>query len=217
MNKRKILILTAALCILATIAIGGTLAYFTDTKTVKNTFTMGDVKILLDETDVNNPEGPRVTGNKYDVAPGSVVTKDPVVHNVGANKAYIRATVNVENWMNTCAAYFPDFGIHYPSAGYENSLKLLVGELGEGWSIVGVTTGTPFEMGNFSAKFILKYDGILNAGEDTTPMFNKVTVPAGITNDNKLGDITVKAEAIQTDNFADWDAAFAAFDGQPNP
>ena len=218
MNKRKILILTAALCILATLAIGGTLAYFTDAKTVKNTFTMGNVQIKLDETDVKNPDGDRVTGNDYyDVAPGSVVTKDPIVHNVGKSPAYIRATVNVENWMNHCAAFFPDYELHYPNEGYEQSLMLLVDALGEGWSIVGVTTGTPFEMGNFSAKFILKYDGILKAGEDTTPMFTKVTVPAGITNDIKMGDITVKAEAIQSDTFADWDAAFAAFDGQPNP
>lgn len=219
MNKRKILILTAALCILATLAIGGTLAYFTDTKTSTNTFTMGNVQIKLDETNVNDPEGPRVTGNEYAVAPGSVVKKDPVVHNVGANAAYIRATVNVENWMNLCAAFFPDYELHYPNEGYEQSLKLLVGELGEGWSIIGVEAGTPFTVGNFSARFILKYDGTLASGADTTPMFEKVMVPKQIKNENSssFGDITVKAQAIQTDNFDSWEAAFAAFDGQPNP
>ena len=213
MNKRKILILTAALCILATLAIGGTLAYFTDTQTSKNTFTMGNVKIKLDETDINNPDGDRVKNNEYDVAPGSVVTKDPIVHNVGTNAAYIRATVNVENWMNLCAAYFPDFKITFPNAGYEESLLLLVDALGEGWSIVGVEAGTPFTLGNFSAKFTLKYDGTLASGADTTPMFTQVKVPAGITNGNKLGDITVKADAIQADNFDTWEAAFNAFDG----
>ena len=57
MNKRRILAAAMALCIVAIIAVGATLAYFTDTKTATNTFTMGDVQIELDETDVKNPEG----------------------------------------------------------------------------------------------------------------------------------------------------------------
>lgn len=96
--------------------------------------------------------------------------------------------------------------------GYEQSLMLLVDALGEGWSIVGVTTGTPFEMGNFSAKFILKYDGTLASGADTTAMFNQVKIPAAIENGQTFGTITVKAEAIQADGFDTWEAAFAAFD-----
>lgn len=216
MNKKKVLIAVAALCIMATIAIGGTLAYLTDTKDVKNTFTMGDVKIKLDETDITNPTGDRVTSNAYSVYPGAVVTKDPIVHNVGGNAAYIRATVNVENWMNECGAYYPDFGISYGQAGYEKSLLLLVDKLGEGWSIVGVETGDPFILGNFSAKFTLKYDGTLAAGEDTAAMFEKVTIPAGIENDGSFGNITVKADAIQADGFDSWEAAFAAFDTPKN-
>ena len=153
--KKKILALSMCIALAAIAIVGASLAYFTDTKTATNTFTMGNVQIKLDETNVNDPKGDRVASNEYNVYPGAVVTKDPIVHNVGQNAAYIRATVNVENWMNMCAAYFPDFKTHYPSQGYEQSLMLLVDALGEGWSIVGVTAGTPFEMGNFSAKFIL--------------------------------------------------------------
>ena len=180
--KKKLTAIFLCVALVAIAIVGASLAYFTDTKTATNTFTMGDVKIKLDETNVNDPEGDRVASNEYNVYPGAVVTKDPIVHNVGQNAAYIRATVNVENWMNMCAAYFPDFGIAYPNQGYEQSLMLLVDALGEGWSIVGVTTGTPFEMGNFSAKFILKYDGTLASGADTTAMFNQVKIPAAIEN-----------------------------------
>lgn len=210
--KKKILALSMCIALAAIAIVGASLAYFTDTKTATNTFTMGNVQIKLDETDVKNPEGDRVASNAYDVYPGAVVTKDPIVHNVGQNAAYIRATINVENWMNMCAAYFPDFKTHYPEQGYEQSLMLLVDALGEGWSIVGVTTGTPFEMGNFSAKFILKYDGTLASGADTTAMFNQVKIPAAIENGQTFGTITVKAEAIQADGFDTWDAAFTAFD-----
>lgn len=216
MNKRRTLVVALVLCIAAVLAVGATLAYLTDTKKAENTFTMGDVKITLDETDVTNPEGPRVTKNAYNVYPGAVVKKDPIVHNVGKNGAYIRATVNVSNWMNLVAAYYPDFGVAFPNDGYKQALNLLVGKLGEGWSVVGVEAGDTFTIGQFDAKFILKYEGVLAAGEDTTAMFQTVTVPAGI--DNANGDsfksVTVTAQAMQADGFDSWEAAFKAFDAQ---
>ena len=214
MTKKRFVAILLCVTLVALAAIGATFAYLTDTKTVDNTFTMGNVAIKLDETDIKNPTGDRVTSNEYNVYPGAVVKKDPIVHNTGKNAAYIRATINVENWMNNCAAYYPEFGIAYPSAGYEQSLLLLVDALGNGWSIVGVETGKPFELGNFSAKFILKYDGTLASGADTTAMFNQVKVPAGIKNGNDFGAITVVAQAIQADGFENWEDAFAAYDAK---
>ena len=214
MTKKRFVAILLCVTLVALAAIGATFAYLTDTKTVDNTFTMGNVAIKLDETNVNDPTGDRVTSNEYNVYPGAVVKKDPIVHNTGKNAAYIRATINVENWMNNCAAYYPEFGIAYPSAGYEQSLLLLVDALGNGWSIVGVETGKPFQLGNFSAKFILKYDGTLASGADTTAMFNNVKVPAGIKNGNDFGAITVVAQAIQADGFDTWEAAFAAYDAK---
>ena len=164
--KKKITAIFLCVALVAIAIAGASLAYFTDTKTATNTFTMGNVKITLDETDITNPEGDRVTSNEYDVYPGAVVTKDPVVHNVGKNGAYIRATVNVSNWMNLVAAYYPDFKETFPNDGYKAALNLLVGELGEGWSVVGVEAGDVFTIGQFDAKFVLKYDGVLAAGAD---------------------------------------------------
>ena len=176
---KKTIAIIALVVLVAVASVLGTMAYLTSTAKVENTFTMGDVKIKLDETDVNNPEGDRVTKNDYEVYPGAVVTKDPIVHNVGANGAYIRATVNVSNWMNLVAAYYPDFKETFPNEGYKAALNLLVGKLGEGWSVVGVEAGDVFTIGQFDAKFILKYDGVLEGSENTTAMFQTVTVPAG--------------------------------------
>ena len=217
MTKKRFVAILLCMTLVALAAIGATFAYLTDTKSVNNTFTMGNVKITLDETDIKNPNGDRVTSNEYNVYPGAVVTKDPIVHNTGKNAAYIRATVNVSNWMNLCAAYYPDFGISYPNAGYEQSLLRLVGDLGEGWSIVGVTTGDTFIYGEqFDAKFILKYDGELAAGDNTTAMFQTVTIPAGIDNVNTEGfnEVKVVAQAIQADGFDTWEKAFEAYDAQ---
>ena len=218
MTKKRFVAILLCVTLVALAAIGATFAYLTSTATVNNTFTMGNVKITLDETNVNDPEGDRVTANEYNVYPGAVVTKDPIVHNTGKNAAYIRATVNVSNWMNLCAAYYPEFGIAYPHEGYEKSLELLVGTLGEGWSVVGVTAGDTFTIGQFDAKFILKYDGKLAAGANTAAMFQKVTIPAGIDNANadtgSFSSVKVVAQAIQADGFETWEAAFAAYDAK---
>ena len=103
--KKKLTATFLCVALGAIAIVGASLAYFTDTKTATNTFTMGDVKIKLDETNVNDPEGDRVTSNEYNVYPGAVVTKDPVVHNTGKNGAYIRAIVTVENGMNWLGLY----------------------------------------------------------------------------------------------------------------
>lgn len=214
--KKKILALSMCIALAAIAIVGASLAYFTDTKTATNTFTMGNVKIELDETDIKNPEGDRVTSNAYDVYPGAVVTKDPIVHNTGKNGAYIRATVNVSNWMNLVGAYYPDFKPTFPNADYKAALNLLVGELGEGWSVVDVVAGDVFTIGQFDAKFILKYDGVLATGAETTAMFQTVTIPAGIDNANadSFDEVKVVAQAIQADGFDTWEAAFAAFDAK---
>lgn len=216
MTKKRFVAILLCMTLVALAAIGATFAYLTDTKTVDNTFTMGNVAIKLDETNVNDPTGDRVTSNAYNVYPGAVVTKDPIVHNTGKNAAYIRATVNVSNWMNLCAAYYPDFGISYPNAGYEQSLLRLVGDLGEGWSVVGVEAGDTFTIGQFDAKFILKYDGKLASGADTTAMFQTVTIPTGIDNVNtdSFKEVKVVAQAMQADGFDTWEAAFAAYDAK---
>ena len=214
--KKKILALSMCIALAAIAIVGASLAYFTDTKTATNTFTMGNVQIKLDETDIKNPEGDRVASNEYNVYPGAVVTKDPIVHNTGKNGAYIRATVNVSNWMNLVAAYYPDFKVTFPNDGYKAALNLLVGELGEGWSVVEVVAGDTFTVGQFDAKFILKYDGVLASGADTTAMFQTVTIPTGIDNANadSFDEVKVVAQAIQADGFDTWEAAFAAFDAE---
>ena len=87
-------------------------------------------------------------------------------------------------------------------------------ELGDGWSVVGVQRGDVFTDAQQDAKFVLKYDGVLAAGADTTAMFCTVQVPTGIDNDSaaQFRAIDVTAQAIQQDGFANWEAAFAAFD-----
>lgn len=218
--KKKIVAL--CLCVaLAVVAIGGaTLAYFTDTKTANNTFTMGDVKITLDETDVTNPEGGRVTSNTYAVYPGAVVTKDPIVHNVGKNGAYIRAIVTVENGMNWLGLYNENVWTAPQEAAFN---AMINNTLGTGWELVDIAydmSGPNHPTSDFVAT--LKYTSVLAPNADTTAMFSQIAFPAKMTeNDvttriaqNGNFGINVVAQAIQIDGFNTWEAAFAAYDAQ---
>ena len=218
--KKKIVAL--CLCVaLAVVAIGGaTLAYFTDTKTATNTFTMGNVKITLDEANIADPEGDRVTSNTYDIYPGAVVDKDPTIHNVGKNDAYVRAVVTIENGMNWLGLYNENIWTAPQEAAFN---ALINNTLGEGWELVDIAydmSGPNHPTSDFVAT--LKYNGVLAAGDDTTAMFTKIAIPAKLTgNDvttridqNGEFGINVIAQAIQADGFDSWKAAFDAFDAK---
>lgn len=81
-GKRGLLVL---LCVAAIVAstIFGTLAYLTDSDANTNTFTVGNIRIKLDEAAVN-PDGSlvtndenRVQSNQYHLLPGHTYIKDP--------------------------------------------------------------------------------------------------------------------------------------------
>lgn len=63
MKKKSILMAAIAVMLVAVLVVGGTLAYFTDTKSATNTFTMGNVKIELLESTYHR-EGNDNSGDK---------------------------------------------------------------------------------------------------------------------------------------------------------
>lgn len=102
--KKKILV--ACLCVaLAVLTVAGTtLAYLTSQDTVTNTFTVGKVKITLDEAKVNDmgvvdpAATSRVKENTYKLMPGHTYAKDPTVHvEAGSEACYVY--VKVENGL----------------------------------------------------------------------------------------------------------------------
>ena len=97
MKKKKTIL--AALVLLLVVAVGGAIAYFTDTDTKTNTFTIGNVDISLTEdgwdalADANNNGIPDVA---EDMMPGESVKKDPTINNLSTkNPAYVFAKVEV--------------------------------------------------------------------------------------------------------------------------
>ena len=220
MKKKSILMAVIAVMLVAVLVVGGTLAYFTDTKSATNTFTVGDVKIKLDESNVNDPSGDRVTSNEYTgMLPGIQYKKDPVVTNTGKNGAYVRAVVTIENGMNWMGLYNENV---WTAPQAEAFKKLICNKMGEGWSLEDYDYVTNAERGSTDFVAVLKYDGVLAAGKATSAMFEKVMLPANATaNDistrvaqNGVFHIDVVAQAIQADGFTSWNDAFAAFDAK---
>ena len=220
MKKKSILMAAIAVMLVAVLVVGGTLAYFTDTKSATNTFTVGDVKIKLDESNVKDPNGDRVTSNEYTgVLPGIQYKKDPVVTNTGKNGAYVRAVVTIENGMNWMGLYNENV---WTAPQAEAFKKLICNKMGEGWSLEDYNYVTNAERGSTDFVAVLKYDGVLAAGKATTAMFENIMLPTNATASdittrvaqNGVFHIDVVAQAIQADGFTSWNDAFKAFDAQ---
>lgn len=86
--KKRIAILAATLMVGA-VGVGGTMAYFTDTSSETNVFTVGDIDVGLHETDweeadtFDHPIDDEHGGNMY---PGYTVYKNPTIKNVSTSK-----------------------------------------------------------------------------------------------------------------------------------
>lgn len=96
-RKALMLILCAALLVSATVM--GTLAYLTDDDAVTNTFSVGNIKMILDEQDTDDSktnvttEG-RDRANAYKLLPGKDYEKDPTVWvDKDSEKCYLFVTV----------------------------------------------------------------------------------------------------------------------------
>ena len=95
MRLKKIILLAVALILTVAISVTATMAYLKkQTEVVQNTFTVGKVRISLDEAKVNEDgkpvdedgnvldnvaDAPRVYGNEYKLIPGRTYVKDPTV------------------------------------------------------------------------------------------------------------------------------------------
>ena len=110
-TRTKALLLSLSAVLLVAVSVLGTVAYLTSKQTVTNTFTVGDVKITLDEENVDedryNSDGELTTetsvkpadrdqANDYHLLPSATYPKDPTVH-VQANSEDCYVFVKVTN------------------------------------------------------------------------------------------------------------------------
>lgn len=203
----------AALCAVMLVvgSVAGTMAYLTSQDTVTNTFTVGKVQIKLDEAKVGTDgkaltgdSAERVKGNEYHLIPGSTYDKDPTV-TVTANSedSYVRMLVTINEKADLDSIFEPD-GIDLN--------EIFVGYNSDKWVYGGNTIKDDTRVYEF--RYCAKVSKS-DSDQELTPLFTGIKMPGEITNDEleSIEDLEIKvvAEAIQADNFASADAAWAAF------
>jgi len=205
MMKKKITTIALLLAFAAIAITGGTLAYFTDTDDATNTFTMGNVEIVLNEAVVSktidnkwvieNSQNRTKSNHYYGVYPGAIVPKDPTIHNTGMNAAYVRLKVTIADSV---------------MSHYENFDKLVNNTLHADW-----TYKVSSDDGN-SRTYALTYQKVLNSNDSTPAAFTHIIIPAELTSDEAAAinsfEIKIVAEAIQAEGFNNVTDAFIAFD-----
>lgn len=213
-TRSKALLLTLCAVLLVTASVLGTMAYLTSQDTVTNTFTVGSVKITLDEAKAN-PDGSlvanadRVKANSYKLLPGHTYNKDPMVTVLkGSESSYIKMTVTFTKAAELDAIFAPT-GAELTSIfnGYDSA----------NWIYKGNTEDTAKNTRTYEFWYkeaVAAPDG--NVALDA--LFDSITVPGFITNEQlatiKDMTITVNAYAIQADGFETEADAWAAFDAQ---
>lgn len=192
--KKKVALTAAAVALVGTLAVGGTLAWFTDTEEATNVVTMGEVDVKLSE-DGGNDGIIQNGGLKYDdVMPGDEFQKKVTIENL-EQAAWVRAKINVSGFENV-------------NTTNSDMIKFFKkGEEGEPDEEVSVTwnqlTGEgkvgPWKMeANDVADYIL---------------FDYIKVPETWGNEftNATFNIEVSVEAVQYDNNTDSETAFSGF------
>ena len=210
-TRSKALLLTLCAVLLVAASVLGTMAYLTSTDEVTNTFTVGEVKIKLDEAKAN-PDGSlvanadRVKANEYKLLPGHTYNKDPMVTVLsGSESSYVKMTVTFSK-ANELDAIFAPGGADLTSIfnGYDAAK----------WIAKGNTKDATANTRTY--EFWYKETvGAPTADVALDALFDFITVPGTITNEQLATiegmTITVNAYAIQADGFANAEAAWAAF------
>ena len=195
-TMRKVLLTVFSAMLLVCVTIGATVAYLTSTATVENTFTVGKVKITMDEAAVNTDGTPmqgvaRRDNNKYHLLPGHEYTKDPTIHiDDESENAYLGVKVVLSN-MNATDTLL--------SGKYE---EVLEGFDKTKWNISSVK-----DTENDTRIYTLIYNQQINGKTPDIVLFNAVKVPGTLTNE-QLADLqdttmTITAYAVQADGFSD--------------
>lgn len=204
-KTRKILLMAACAVLLVCISVGATVAYLTSTDSVTNTFTVGKVKIELDEAKVGTDgkaltgeQAARVKTNAYKLMPGHEYVKDPTIH-VAAGSENCYLFVKVENGITALEATGKTIADQMAARGWvaiaEGSNVYYLTE-----TVDGVTTAKIDNSGDVVVfeKFTLKGDA------DTT----------NATANYATKKITVTAYAVQADGFTTAEAAWNATFGK---
>ena len=195
MTKKNILSIVVALALVAALAVGATLAFFSDEDTATNTFTMGKVDIDLKESD-DGGETWTDDGLTFEkLVPGDTTPKmAKVTVAEDSNDCYIAMTVALE-----CNDYDAETGKGFTDE--EKSMLMTAVENAidaEKWTVVLQNDG--------SLLCIYKEACVAKAAKAEVVLFEEITLPLGdkFVFGNNLAEeefsLVLNAYAVQADN-----------------
>ncbi|MGN1133001.1 MAG: SipW-dependent-type signal peptide-containing protein [Oscillospiraceae bacterium] len=206
-TRRKTILLAICAAALVAVSVFGTMAYLTSKDEVKNTFTVGNVQIKLDEAKVDDNgkaiagEGAeRVKENSYKLVPGKNLDKDPTVTVLkNSEDSYVRVlvTINKKSALDKIGIKMTDV-----FEGYDSNK----------WVFNGQKNNNDDTM-----TYEFRYSKAVSAADTDVALpalFTGIKVPENLTGE-QIADleglnIKVTAEAIQTEGFANAEEAFKA-------
>lgn len=236
---RKKKIVTGTLCIglMASLAIGGTLAFLTDSESVANHFSVGDLDITLTEDkwdddgepgDPNDPNDPGTPGDGQNLVPGDTREKDPTIKAV-TNDSYMRVIVEIQDTDGTAITDKDRLAlilktVYYANPALSEDEKYALSDLTDCTTVnpdfelaAEKSSSTEAPTGVYYYNYIGGEDGVLAEGDEAV-LFTNIVIPTDWNQEQLevLGEyqIVISAQAIQTDNFANADEAFAALDAE---
>lgn len=201
MKKKKLITMLTALVLVGVVGVGATLAYMSSTVSLTNAFTVGNVKITMDETEYLNgdirkdasgkvmrtPNGNKNTyGTMY---PGKIVTKDPLI--------------KIDDNSSDCYLFMQLIGMNklklngFSVANEDEFSANPVVEVNSSWKKLDTAAGVDgiyYYVGSGTDAIVCDKDTIID------PLFNYVKY-----NNEELGNVTgledvvIKACAYQAD------------------
>lgn len=224
--KKRIAIIAAAGALAGAIGVGASLAYLTDNEIHTNTFTVGNVRINLEEpswsTDDANKNG--VPDAAENIVPNQQIAKDPKISNEGVNDAvvFMRVTVPVKDV--TKVANNGTTELHKPQEVFyfeqkddaiaKESNNFVTTERTDGAGSWVELPTKEYAPENPSAEgqrtYVFGYSKVLEQGESTDCLFDKIQAKNILENEiasTEMQNIKVEGWAIQADNLVGASAA----------
>ena len=228
-NGKKICIGVLLVGLIATLGIGGTLAFLTDSEQVTNTFSMGDLDITLDESkwdddgdgdkDEDNVDGDNDpnNGDGRNLVPGDTKEKNPTVHAVKGD-SYMRVVMMIKDKSGDIITDGERLGLIWETIRYDSEYKIVKNEHYLLKDLEGIGNINPMFIKDTDRSepgiYFYNYTEEFKAG-DKVEFFTHIVIPGDW--DSKelkvLGEykIVIQAQAIQSQNIAK-DKAFDLLD-----
>ena len=193
-SKKQLLRTLIACGLVLSVAAGGTVAYLTDAETATNPFTVGKVKIDLEE--------PGYPGNDSDdvknIIPNQEIVKDPQIENTGNNDALVFLRVEVP--QETFTELNADNNVGEKKLQDLFKLK----NVSDQWELLRTET-VAGEDGKAKTSYVYGYKKTLGKDATTDKLFQKVQMKNAVESDlsGNVEDIVVTACAIQATDIPD--------------